>query len=296
MGKRPVAIMVENSPAARPQWGLSTPDLVIEGVVEGGVTRMMWVYADASKIPDKVGPVRSARHDYVEIAQGMNAVYTHSGGSDIAYDYIKKIGMKDIDGLYTEGKYFFRDNTRKTAIEHRLYTNGKYITKAIADKALPTKANNASWTPFKVIESGTRVSFGDKTGSAYSVTVEFSSGFKHTFKYDKDKNVYYNYMNTSEMKDGNNNKTMAVTNVIVMYCATSTVDSDGHQDWAMTSGKGLYISNGYGEQITWKKASQSAPLKFYGPDGKELTVNKGKSWIGVVPEANREKTDIKESY
>lgn len=42
-GNRPIAIMVENSPSARPQWGLSTPDVVIEGVVEGGITRMMWL-------------------------------------------------------------------------------------------------------------------------------------------------------------------------------------------------------------------------------------------------------------
>ena len=65
IGARPIAIMVENSPAARPQWGISTPDIVIEGVVEGGITRMMWIYADAEDIPNKVGPTRSARHDYV---------------------------------------------------------------------------------------------------------------------------------------------------------------------------------------------------------------------------------------
>ena len=51
IGARPIAIMVENSPAARPQWGITTPDIVIEGVVEGGITRMMWIYADANKIP-----------------------------------------------------------------------------------------------------------------------------------------------------------------------------------------------------------------------------------------------------
>ena len=64
LGKRPVAVMVENSPAARPQWGLSSPDVVIEGLAEGGITRMLWLYADAADMP-KVGPTRSARHDYV---------------------------------------------------------------------------------------------------------------------------------------------------------------------------------------------------------------------------------------
>ena len=40
IGARPIAIMVENSPAARPQWGITTPDIVVEGVAEGGITRM----------------------------------------------------------------------------------------------------------------------------------------------------------------------------------------------------------------------------------------------------------------
>lgn len=295
VGKRPVALMVENSPAARPQWGLSTPDVVVEGVVEGGVTRMMWLYADVNKIPKKAGPVRSARHDFVEIADGMNAIYAHSGGSDLAYNYIKQIGMKDIDGLYTEGKYFFRDKSRNTAIEHRLYTSGEYLAKAVADKKLETNAKNASWMPFKVVESGERISFGAKTGGALSATFEFSPSYKHTFKYNADEKLYYNYMNDKEMKDGNNNKTMAVTNVIVMYCDTKVVDSQGHQDWSMTEGGGLYISHGYGEQITWKKASKTSPLKFYGPDGNELIVNKGQSWIGVVPLENKGKTNIKVS-
>ena len=39
IGKRPVCVMVENSPEARPQWGLCSPDIVVEGEVEGGITR-----------------------------------------------------------------------------------------------------------------------------------------------------------------------------------------------------------------------------------------------------------------
>ena len=42
-GKRPVAVVVENSPEARPQWGLCSPDVVIEGLAEGGITRRLWL-------------------------------------------------------------------------------------------------------------------------------------------------------------------------------------------------------------------------------------------------------------
>lgn len=292
IGSRPIAIMVENSPAARPQWGLSSPDIVLEGVVEGGITRMMWIYADVANVP-KIGPVRSARHDYVEIAAGMNAIYAHWGGSPQAYDTIKNLGMKDIDGMDYGNKYFYKDSSRTgRGTEHAGYTNGEYLTSAISARGIDTKAKDSNWMPFTVITSGERVSFGEASGSCSEVTVEFSSSYRHTFKYNAEEKLYYNYMNSSEMKDGNNNETMSVTNVIIMYCSTKTVDEKGRQDWDLSSGDAVYISNGHGESISWKKGSATSPLKFYGKDGKELTVNKGQTWIGVVPEANRGKTTV----
>ena len=246
IGKRVIAIMVENSPAARPQWGLSTPDVVVEGLVEGGITRMMWLYADYSKIP-KIGPIRSARHDYVEIAAGMNAIYTHWGGSPQAYDLLKKLGYDDIDGMKWGNKYFFKDTSRNTATEHRGYSNSEYLTGAIESSQTKTEQTKEDWAPFAVLQKD-RVPFGDasESGDCNSITLTFSSGYKHTFKYNAEDGLYYNYMNTSEMKDGNTGETMAVKNVLVMYCATSTLDKKGRQDWEMTSGTGLFISNGKG--------------------------------------------------
>lgn len=307
-GKRPVAIMVENSPSARPQWGLSTPDIVLEGVVEGGITRMMWIYADVTKIP-KVGPVRSARHDYVEIAYGMNAVFTHWGGSRPAYSLLKTLagkGYLDVDGktLGTNGNesnkgyYFFKDPTHSKATEHCGYTNGSYIAAAMEKRGINTAQTKSNWAPFTVITNGERTPYASASaGECSSITVTFSSGYKHTFKYDSGTGLYKNFMNTSPMVDGNTGEQMAVRNVIVMYTnisgyQTSIKDDLKLREWDLTSGEALYITNGYGEKITWKKGDMSSPLKFYGQDGKELTINKGQTWIGVIPNGNRELTKV----
>lgn len=307
-GKRPVAIMVENSPDARPQWGLSTPDIVLEGLVEGGITRMMWIYADVTKIP-KVGPVRSARHDYVEIAYGMNAVFTHWGGSRPAYSLLKTLANKgylDVDGktLGTNGNesqkgyYFFKDPTHSKATEHCGYTNGSYIAAAIEKRGIDIAQTKSNWAPFTVITKGERTPFGEATaGTCSEITVTFSSGYKHTFKYDSETGLYKNFMNKDPMKDGNTGEQMAVKNVIVMYTnvtgyETSIKDDLKLREWDLSSGEALYITNGYGEKITWKKGDMSSPLKFYGQDGKELTVNAGQTWIGVIPNGNRELTKV----
>ncbi len=301
IGARPIAIMVENSPAARPQWGISTPDIVIEGVVEGGITRMMWIYADAADIPSKVGPTRSARHDYVEIAKGMNAIFVHWGGSDekgfkLAYPTIKELGVNNIDGLTYSGTYFFRDTTRKTSSEHRGCTSGTNIQKAIAKLGYSTKQTVENWAPFKVSAEGADAVWGDidETGKCSEIKVTFSSGYVHTFKYDAATKKYKNYLNNKVMTDGNNGKEMAVENVLVMYAPVSTLNTvKGHKEWNLeVKGEGFYVSNGVGQRIYWSKNGKTGALKFENVSHQELTVNSGQTWIGIVPEANRGLTEV----
>lgn len=302
IGARPVAVMIENSPEARPQWGMSTPDVIVEGMVEGGITRMMWLYADATKIP-KIGPVRSARHDYVELAIGMNAIYTHWGGSGqttntYAYATMNKHKVDHIDGIAYEGKYFKRDSSKSAP--HNGYTNGDLITKAISGLKINSKAKDDNWTMFKVVEDGVRMPFGGSSGSAMEVNATFSSSYKYSFKYNMEKNVYYSYLNGKAVKDGTNGTAVSFSNIIVMFTNVSGVQTSNKNDqklreWDLSSGEALWISQGAGEKITWKKGDANSPLKFYGTDGKELIINKGKTWVGVVPADQRSNFSIKES-
>ncbi len=289
IGKRPVAVMVENSPEARPQWGLSSPDVVVEGVVEGGITRMMWLYADAEDIP-KVGPTRSARHDYVELAEGFDAIYVHFGGSTYAYDALKKDGVDDIDGMYAGG-YFARDKSRKVASEHTAYTTGENLRKAISEKGLRTDIKEANASPFVFADTKQTLS----GGTCNSVLAVFSKDYKHTFKYNAEDGLYYNHMNSSEMKDANG-ATMAVSNVLILYTGVSPVPgSDKHKDWDLSSGTGVYVSNGTYQNIKWSKGTAStptAPLKLTDESGAPLKLNAGKMWIGFVPDANSGATVI----
>lgn len=289
-GKRPVAVMVENSPEARPQWGLSTPDIVIEGMVEGGITRMMWLYTDIADIP-KVGPTRSARHDYVELAEGFDAIYVHFGGSTYAYNTIKKDGVNDIDGM-TAGSTFARDKSRKVSTEHTAYTTGEKLQEAIAKKGYRTDARDSGVSTFVFAEEKQTLS----GGTCSSVLAVFSGNYKHTFRYNADDGLYYNYMNKSEMKDANG-KTMAVSNVLILYTKVSSVQgsSKGHVDWDLSGGTGVYVSNGTYQKINWSKGTSStptAPLKLTDENGAELKLNTGKMWIGFVPASNSSSTEI----
>lgn len=291
LGKRPVAVMVENSPQARPQWGLSSPDVIIEGLAEGGITRMLWLYADVADMP-KVGPTRSARHDYVELAEGFDAIFVHYGGSVYAYDTLQKDGVDDIDGNKADGQYFARDTSRNVAVEHTAYTTGENIQNAISEKGLRTDIKETNAYPFTFATENRTLS----GGACQSVLAVFSSSYKHTFKYNAADGLYYNYMNSSEMKDANG-QTMAVSNVLILYSNISDVagSASGHVDWDLTGGNGVYVSNGTYQNIKWSKGTAStptAPLKLTDESGNALQLNPGKMWIGFVPAANSGATVI----
>lgn len=288
IGKRPIAIMVENSPQARPQWGLSTPDIVIEGLAEAGITRMMWLYSDVNNIP-KVGPTRSARHDYVELAESLDAIYVHFGGSPYAYDAIKRDKVQDIDGVKADGQYFKRDTSRKVSKEHTAYTKGEWLAKAIDKKDIRTEIKEKAANPFHFV-SAKRTLAG---GACKNISVTFSQNYKHTFKFNESDGLYYNHMNADEMKDANG-KTMAVSNVLVLYTSVSPVQgsSKGHVDWDLSKGVGVYVSNGTYQNIQWSKGGPSAQLKLMDENGKPLELNPGKSWIGFVPTAQKGNTTI----
>ena len=97
------------------------------------------------------------------------------------------------------------------------------------------------------------------------------------------------------MTDGNNGKSMAVENVIVLYVPVTTLNtSAGHKEWNwdIGSGEGYYVSNGVGQEITWSKAGKSEPLKIQDMNNNELTINPGQSWIGVIPAGNKGLTTV----
>lgn len=85
---RPVAVMVSNQTQARPQTGLSKADIVFEMLTEGNVTRFMAIYQ--SQDPDVVGPVRSAREYFFDLANDYGALYTYHGAANFVNDLIEE--------------------------------------------------------------------------------------------------------------------------------------------------------------------------------------------------------------
>lgn len=285
VGKRPVALVVENLSPARPQWGIESPDIICEGEVEGGISRMLWLYADIDKVPEKVGPLRSARTSYVEFSQFFDSIFIHWGGSHSkdgyigGYGMIKRLKVNNIDGM-NGGKMFGRDKTRKVSSEHRSILDGSKIKATIKDKGYRTDLKETGMTKFSFNDQV--VDAGD--AAATSVKVTFSDRTDtRAFAYNTSDNNYH----TNDWKTD-----VKFQNVIVLSAPSKYISvtykkgSKAGQsvtylnyDWTK-GGKGYYASNGKGTEISWQVVDNKLVLKD--ANGAELNINKGKSYIGFV--------------
>ncbi len=274
---RPVMVSVENHKDARPQWGITTADIVWEMEAEGGITRMLLMYADASRLPDKIGPTRSARHYFVELVEGFDAIFVHFGGSPQAYNALDNHGTDHIDGM-TDGNTFSRDNSRNVSSEHRAYTTKDKVVAAIENKDFRTTLEEEYLEPFKFNSTAKKLSDGDCT----EMVVDFSNYATYTYTYNAEDNLYYSSLNGNAFKDSNGNQ-QNFTNLLICYVDKSSLgDSKGRISLDLSEGNGVYVSNGTYQKITWEKGDYSDMMKFYDADGNELALNTGRTYIGLV--------------
>ncbi len=287
VGKRPVSVVVENSSAARPQYNIKTPDIIVEGEVEGGETRMLWFYSDMTALPEQVGPTRSARPSFVEFSRFFDSVYVHFGGSHSSkgeyvggYETIDKLGVDHIDGIKS-GAYFKRTKDKKSP--HNAVLLGKKVVSAIEDKGFRKDVKEKNFSKLSFYDELTPVS----STACNNIEVKISKITPtHKLKYDSEKGVY---TNSSDYKTP-----VSFANVIVMFADSKYIDKDNYKgsgktetylNYNFSSGKGQLASGGAIVDFNWKV--ENGVLKFTDVNGNDLKLNPGKSWIALAS-ANHE--------
>ncbi|HHE45918.1 MAG TPA: DUF3048 domain-containing protein, partial [Candidatus Moranbacteria bacterium] len=141
--RRPIAVMQPADVSTRPEAGFSDADMVFEmPVVTDSITRLMAVYVCGN--PDDVGSMRSARHDFIALAKGIDAIFVHWGGSHYALDKLKEGVIDDMncnnDGGRSAQKYCYRKSLSELA-KKRAFPN------------VPLKGDDTGYVKFaKVLE------------------------------------------------------------------------------------------------------------------------------------------------
>jgi len=270
--RRPIAVMVENHADSRPHSGISQASIVYETVTEGGITRFMVVFVENDV--GTVGPVRSARPFFVEMADELNAYYSHCGGSSEGLSLIDSLSnFYDLDHFRHPGT-FWRDKTRPAP--HNLYTSTEKVRKE-GKKIAPPDAAYGTWSfkedlPEEERKDGQRIKIDF---SSYKYQVEYS--------YKKKTNTYRRQIAGKDHIDSNNGKTIEVTNLIVQYTDISYYKGTRKTNIRTTGeGKALIFIDGKKINARWKKIGRKGRTRYFSLKGEEIKFNRGMIWVEMI--------------
>ena len=292
IGKRPVAVMVNNVDAALPQYGISAADLIFELPVEYDLTRLMAVYGDYTQIPEFCS-IRSCRYYYPILAVGFDAIYVNWGMNEsVARPTVNSMDIDQYDGdEYGLGDCFGRDKARYEsgyAWEHTGVFHGPNFPSVLEkDKVRTDLKEDKTGTAFNFVEMDKNAAPNGE--DAQKVRVDFGANYS-VFTYDEENHEYLKNFKDSPHMDGISKEQLKFENVIVLETEIKPYPGDEvikYVDWeGGENAKGYYISEGKMVPITWSKAGMYDPLKFFDANGNELQLNRGKSYIAFTYAGN----------
>jgi hypothetical protein len=300
--RRPLEVVVNNSPVARPQYGLSKADIVFEYVMDGWeVTRFTAIYLGQEA--ERIGPVRSARLINLHLAPMFDAALVASGASiDVRWLLRNKGGFPYLDIDLDDSSSTLYSTSIGTYWETRLQTSTaalrRWLQKENLDRPVTAK-------PF-IFSS--QVSSTTVTTTASTVHIPYPPSSTVDWTYNAASAVYLRSVQGEPHTDAGSGAQIAATNVIIFYAPHETtsivedvVGSTAIKIGLSGPGKCLVLRDGVATEGTWKwKApleaatiatgdtvvipkSNSTPVQLLGANGTPITLKPGATWVQVVP-------------
>ena len=295
--ERPIAFMIDNNINAMPQAGLLEADLVYEIIVEGGETRLMLVMQ--GKDLDKIGPLRSARHYFLDYALENDAIYVHYGQSPQAKSDIESLSISDINGIYESESLFWRDSSRYAP--HNAVTSTANIEKIIEREGFRTTTHQEPVLNYVVeqeldsieeieqkeeqkMQENQEQQTTSQIHDAWEVTIPYSSYNTVKYEFDSETQTYIRYSREKKQVDWETKKEITTKNIIITFMENESIDSYGRQTlYNIKKADGYYITNGKAIPITCEKTSRGGKTIYKDLDGNKLKVNDGKTFIQICP-------------
>jgi hypothetical protein len=280
--RRSLAVMIDNLEPATPQAGLDQADVVIETLVEGGITRLMAVFH--SKEPDVIEPVRSARTPYLYWASEYDSLYAHVGSAEMdgpadAGIQIVEWGIPNLDLGANLKTGYSRDPKRLAP--HNVMTGAASLRQgAEALGYSPTAASPASWA-FAGVEGLLQGTFAP----AFSVRWgAFSPKFVASWQWDPASQRYLRTQYGKPQFDAVSGARLGFANVVIQYTNVWIADNGGHVLMDVVGeGRAQVFAGGQLIEGTWHKAGARDRTQFRTADGRPIPLLAGPTWIEVVP-------------
>jgi hypothetical protein len=268
--------MIDNIKEARPHFGLGAADVVYEAPAEAGIPRLMPVYLRAGGQADSIGPVRSARHYFVYLANEYRTPIVHIGASPQGFDALSATGLPDVDEQRGDPG-FRRDPSRQAP--HNAFVSTASIRQVLQQRGGPIKASLGP------------LAFGDFTpGPQPATTVKIPypgpEGYRLEYDNDEEQHIYKRQMDGQPHLDGATGEQYTATSIVVQFADVEPIPNDDalRVDVGLVgSGKGVLIAGGTQVPLQWSRASVRDATHFTRADGAPFLLPDGQVWIQIVP-------------
>ncbi len=259
-GSAVLAVKVDNSPQGRPWTGVDDADVVYVEPVEGGITRLLAVFA--SHLPPSVGPVRSFRESDIDVlsAYGRPALGFSGNAPElnglVASSPVLPVSAETVAGAYHRGR---------GEAPHNLYADPKALLAAAHGVAAP---RDIGFRFGAAPAGGQPAADVVETIGSTKVDLHAAAG-RYTVAFDGSPTV-----------TANGPATVVVQRVPIRTSAIHDV-AGAPSPTAVTVGRGPVdvLRDGKRWTGTWSRPSPNDPTTFTGADGKPLTFASGPVWV-----------------
>ena len=275
---RPIAVMIDNNKNAWPHAGLNDAYLVYEIIVEGGETRLMACFKGANL--EKIGPIRSSRHYFLDYAMENDAIYVHYGWSPQAESDIHSYKINNINGLVEGSGTFWRVKDKSSP--HNAVTSTEKILASAEKKKYRTESDFTSVLNYVVDEVELENGIG-----ADEITIPYTSSNKVKYEYNPETKMYTRYSKGKKQTDWVTKEDVTTKNIIITKADNYTLkDSENKGRQGLKNigvMDGYYITNGKAIQITCTKNSRTSKTEYKDLEGNVIEVNDGRTFIQICP-------------
>ena len=278
--ERVVQVSIDNVECI-PQSGLSKADIIYEFPAEGGPTRLQAIFY--AETPDVVGPIRSARPYFIDLAREYNAVFLHHGGSPAAFEYLDT-GVVDDISPNTNYKIFYRESTRYAP--HNSMVHFQDVWGVIRDRGVDTVQAPRTFTfvPEDYWEQLV-ASLEDGEELPAPTVTEITVDNPYTlveYKYNAETHLYDHYVDGELYYDLENDEPITSANILIQFVTSNILDKKGRREIDMTAGGEAWLFT-RGEVIkgTWARADLDSPTIFTDAEGNEFVLSRGKTFVHV---------------
>ena len=275
-GNGPVlAVKIDDTNSARPQIGLEDADIVYIEQVEGGLTRLAAIFS--SVIPNRIGPVRSARISDIEILSQFGRVaFAYSGAQRKLLPVIAAANLQNLGAQTQSPIIFTRDPARNSP--YNMVLRADLLMQRIIEKGyLVDSAASVGWKFGDTASQGVGISRAVLHWPATTYGVIWSP---------TDNRWHLTHNNEANLAESG--KTLGPTTFVIQLVSI-TPSQYGDKFGGITpfsntvgSGAGYILRDGKSFTATWSRSSAGVGTTWSGLDGNEITFAPGQVWVALT--------------